>query len=179
MCYRINAHYHEVAEHLTMQRYDDVPDFKHTVLLLVSGVHRGVMPAVKYARSIGGDVRGVYVEIDPARTSEVLERWARYVSGVPLVVLDSPYRSLGEPILRYVDEVERERDDDVVTVIVPEFVTDKWWTRILHGQSGLILKWALLFKKGVVVTNIRYHLDDTVDEDLGLHPLTSADVVEM
>jgi amino acid transporter len=173
MCFRINAHYKEVAEHLTMERYRPVPDFSHTVLVLVGGLHRGIMPAIHYGRSLGDDVRGVYVEIEPEKTADVLQRWQKWVPDVPLVVLESPYRSLTGPLLRYIDSVERERQDDVVTVIIPEFVTTKWWTTLLHGQNGLVLKWALLFKKGVVVTNVRYYLDATVDEDLGLHPLTS------
>jgi amino acid transporter len=172
MLSRIHAHYREVADHLTMERFKPLPRFRHTVLLLVPGVHRGIMPAVEYARSLGGDARGVYVEADPARTPEVLERWARYVSDMPLVVLESPYRGLVEPIVRYVDEVERERLDDVVTVVIPEFVTEKWWTKLLHNQTGLMLKWALLFQKGVVVTNVRYHLEG--EADLGPHPLSSA-----
>src|SRR5207342_3287123 len=103
-------------EHLTMERYEEVPDFRHTVLVLVSGVHRGIMPAVKYARSIGDDVRAVYTEIDPAKTEQVLDRWKQWVPDVPLVVLESPYRGLVEPLIRYIDEVEGERDDDIVTV---------------------------------------------------------------
>jgi amino acid transporter len=171
---RIHAHYHEVASHLTMEKYRPVGKFRHTVLVSVSGVHRGIMPALEYARSIGDDVRAVYVELDPSCTPGVQERWAKWVSDIPLIILDSPFRALTEPLLTYIDEVERERDDDVVTIIIPEFVTEKWWTALLHGQQGMMLKWALLFKKGIVVVNVRYHLDDTVDDDLGLHPLTSA-----
>ena len=173
MCFRINAHYQEVAEHLTMEKFDEFPTFRNTVLLLVPGVHRGLMPAVQYARSIGGDVRGVYVEIEPEKTPEALKRWASRVPDIPLVVLESPYRGLVDPILRYIDEVERERQDDIVTVILPEFVTEKWWTKLLHNQSGLLLKWALLFKKGVVVTNIRYHLEETLIGGAE-HPLAAA-----
>jgi hypothetical protein len=174
MCLRINAHYREVAEHLTMTRYEEIGDFRHIVLVIVSGVNRGIMPAVKYARSIGDDVRAVYVEIDPAKTPEVLERWNLYVPDLPLTILESPYRSLAGPLLEYIDEVEQEQCDDVVTVIIPEFVTEKWWTKLLHGHNGLLLKWALLFRKKVVVTNIRYYLDtDTKDKGKNKHPLTS------
>jgi len=173
MFFRIHAHYQEVAAHLTMEKYRPIR-FRNTVLVLVPNVHRGVMPAVDYARSIGGDVRGVYVEIDPGKTPEVLQRWQRWVPDIPLVVLESPYRSLAEPVLEYLEDVEKERDDDVVTVILPEFVPEKWWTVLLHNQNGFLLKWALLFKKGVVLTNIRYHLDTSVDEELGVHPLSSA-----
>ena len=170
---RVRAHYYDVAAHLSLEGLPAVPRFRHTVLVMVPGVHRGVLPAVHYARTLGSDVRGVYVEIDPSRTEETLNRWAQYVSDIPLVVLDSPYRALTEPILTYIDEVERERDDDVITVILPEFVTQKWWTKALHNQNGLLLKWSLLFKKGVVVTNIRYYLEDPRDQEPFVHPLTS------
>lgn len=173
MCLRINAHYKEVAEHLTMDDFEDLPDFHNTVLVLVSGVHRGIMPAIKYARSISPNVRAVYVEIEPDRTQLVMQRWRQWVPDVPLVVLESPYRGLVEPLVNYIDEVEGERDDDVVTVIIPEFVTQKWWTKILHGHSGLLLKWSLLFRKGVVVTNIRYSLTRGEAEATEPHPLTS------
>ena len=170
MCFHIRAHYEEVAAHLTMQDYEEGPAFRHTVLLVVGGLHRGIIPAVRYCRSLSHDCRAVFVEIDPEQTDEVLERWKHFVPNMPLVVLDSPYRSLVEPLLRYIDEVESEREDDVVTVVIPEFVTEKWWTKLLHGQNGLLLKWALLFKPGVVVTNIRYHLSPSAAVT-PVHPL--------
>jgi hypothetical protein len=142
--------------------------------VIVSGVHRGIMPAIKYAHSIGDDVRAVYVEIDPSKTPEMLERWNQYVPNMPVTVLESPYRSLVGPLLEYIDEVEREQSDDIVTVVIPEFVTEKWWTKLLHGHNGLLLKWALLFRKGVVVTNIRYYLDrEPPEKHPSKHPLSS------
>jgi amino acid transporter len=172
MWFRINAHYREVAEHLTMERHEPVPDFRHTVLLVVGGVHRGIMPAAKYARSMAEDVRAVYVEIEPDKTPQVLEKWSQHVPDIPLVILSSTYRSLLDPLVQYIDNVERERDDDIVTVILPEFVTEKWWTKLLHGQNGFLLKWALLFRRGIVVTNIRYYLDSS-GRMSGAHPLMS------
>jgi amino acid transporter len=173
---RVHAHYTDVAERLTMERYR-ARTWVNTVLIPIGGLHRGIMPALDYARSIGDDVRAVYVEIDPQKTEDAQRRWARWVTDIPLVILESPYRSMTEPLLTYIDQVERERDDDIVTVIIPEFVTEKWWTTLLHGQNGLLLKWSLLFRKGVVVTNIRYHLDTYLTEDLGDHPLVAAEKV--
>lgn len=174
ICYRIRGHYAEVAELLSMERYRPIRPFRNTILLLVPNVHRGVMPALQYARTLGGDVRGVYVEVDPTRTATVMERWQRYVQDVPLVVLESPYRGIVGPILDYIDQVEKERTDDIVTVILPEFVTQEWWSKILHNQSGLMLKWAMLFKRGVVLTNIRYYLDEDDDDHAREHhPLTA------
>jgi hypothetical protein len=172
MCFRINSHYRQVADHLSMSHYREVPDFRHTVVLVVSGVHRGIMPAVKYVRTMGGDVRAVYVEIEPEKTPGVLDRWQYYAPDLPLVILESPYRSLLGPLLEYIDQVEQERDDDIVTVVIPEFVTEKWWTKLLHGQNGLLLKWALLFRRNIVVTNIRYYLDTSASPTIK-HPLTS------
>ena len=88
-------------------------------------MHRGVIPAVEYARSISREVRGVYVEIDPQETARLHEKWARWAPDIPLVVLDSPYRALIEPVIRYLGEVEQERPEDVVTVIIPEFVAPR------------------------------------------------------
>ena len=86
------------------------------------------------------------------------ERWERLRLDIKLVVLPSPYRELTRPLLRYINRVERQSDDDVVTVIVPEFVPAKWWQQLLHNQSSLLLKGALLFKEEVIVTNVPYHL---------------------
>jgi hypothetical protein len=129
------------------------------VLLLAPDVHRGVIPALQYAVSISEDVRAVYVEVNPERTSRMQEKWQEWGMGVPLVVLESPYRSLIDPVLQYIDQVEQERDDDLITVIVAEFVQPGIWEKVLHNHSGLMLKFALLFKRNVVVINVRYWVD--------------------
>jgi hypothetical protein len=79
--------------------------------------------------------------------------------GLPLVVLESPFRSVVQPMLQYLDEVKKDRVRHMVTVVLPEFVPAKFWQQILHNQSGVLLKLALLFKKDIVVTNIRYLLE--------------------
>jgi amino acid permease-like protein len=163
MFLRISAHYREVKKRLSLEHFPGSQPFQHTVCILVPGVHRGVIPALDYARSMSSEVRGVHVEVDPSETAMVQEKWSRWAPDIPLVVLESPYRSLIEPVLRYLDEVEAEREDDVVTVIIPEFVANKWWEKILHNHSGLLLKLALLGKRGIVVTNVRYHLNGTYE----------------
>jgi hypothetical protein len=160
MFLKINRHYRDLGRRLSMEDFVHPQPLHHTVCVLVPNVHKGVIPALEYARSLSSDVRGVYVEIEPEDTAKVQEKWSRWASDIPLVVLDSPYRALIEPVLRYLEEVEAEREDDVVTVILPEFVTTKWWEKLLHNHSGLLLKFALLRTRGVVVTNVRYHLDE-------------------
>jgi amino acid transporter len=154
----VHRHYERVAAALSMESYEPPPPLRNTVLVLVNTIHRGIMPAIHYARSIGDDVRGVYVEVHPEKTPEVLEKWQQWVPDIPLIILPSPYRSLSRPFLEYVDQVEAEREDDIVTVLIPEFDTEGFLAGLLHNQSGLRLKLALLSKPAVVVANIRYHL---------------------
>ena len=76
-----------------------------------------------------------------------------------LVVLPSPYRELTRPLLRHIHRLSRENCNDIITVVVPEFVVGSWWGQLLHNQSALMLKARLLFRKGTVVTSVPYHLE--------------------
>jgi amino acid transporter len=156
----IHRHYVAVARELSLEKVDEtLQAIKHTVIVPISGVHRGIIRALQYAKSISpDDVTAVYVDFDEEATARLRERWEKLGLGVPLVVLPSPYRELTRPLLRYINRIERQREDDVVTVVVPEFVPKKWWQHLLHNQSSLLLKGALLFKEGVIVTNVPYHL---------------------
>ena len=100
----------------------------------------------------------MYVDFDEEATAKLREKWERWGAGVKLVVLPSPYRELTRPLLRFIARLERKRDSDMVTVVLPEFVPAKWWQHLLHNQSSLLLKAALLFKERIIVTNIPYHL---------------------
>jgi hypothetical protein len=131
------------------------------VLVLIGDVHRGVVRAVQYAKTLAAPtavVRGVYVEIDPAHTHRVEERWAKCGFGVPLVVLASPYRSLLRPLLEYVDQIQSRGEDQMVTIVLPEFLPRRWWQQLLHNQTALLVKGALLFRRNTVVTDVPYLL---------------------
>ncbi|HKP71907.1 MAG TPA: amino acid permease, partial [Pyrinomonadaceae bacterium] len=156
----IHAHYAGVARQLTTEGLERLRPLKNIVVVPISGVHRGVIHALEYARAISPDnVTAVYVNIDEEATQKLREKWEQWGSGVELVVLTSPYRSLSRPLLRYISRLSRRRDDEVVTVLLPEFVPAKWWQHLLHNQSSLLLKGSLLFKKGVIVTSVPYHLE--------------------
>jgi hypothetical protein len=155
----IANHYRSVAQQLTMAGYQKPRPRVNTVLVPVGSFHKGLIPALQFAETLSADVRAVYIEIDPSRTPTVREKWEQWGEGHVLVVLESPYRSLVEPLVQYIDQVEREREDDVIVVVLPEFVPAKWWEKILHGHSGLILKFALLHKRNVIVCNVRYFLE--------------------
>ena len=131
----------------------------NTVIVPISGIHRGVIDAIRYARSISGkNVTAVYVDFEDEATARLKERWERLGTGVKLAILPSPYRELTRPLLKYIRRIARNNENDIITVIIPEFVPAKWWQHLLHNQSSLLLKGALLFKEGVVVSNIPYHL---------------------
>jgi hypothetical protein len=158
---RIHRHYVAVGKELTL--IDKVPPaklnkIKHTVIIPISGIHQGILEALQYALSISDDVRACYVEIEPAKTKIMQAEWERWVPGVPFVVLKSPYRSVVEPLINYIDDVEETSNDDVVTVVVPEFVTSRWWHNILHNQTALFIRTALAFRRRRVVTSVRYHI---------------------
>jgi hypothetical protein len=158
----IHRHYTNVARQLSLA--DAPPPLavrRHTVLVLISGVHRGVIPALQYALSIAPDnVTAVYVDLDEHTTAKLTEKWVQWGCGIPLAVLPSPYRSLLRPLLQFIDEVDARYSDDVVTIVLPEFIPAKWWQYLLHNQTALLIKAALLFSKGKAVLSVPYHLDD-------------------
>jgi amino acid transporter len=157
----IHGHYVGVAKQLSTEGLVRLQEIKNTVVVPISGIHRGVITALQYAKSISTDgcVKAVYVDLDEDATNKLREKWERWGSGVELVVLQSPYRSLTRPLLRYIDRLRLRGADDFVTVILPEFVPARWWQQLLHNQSSLLLKGSLLFKKCVVVVSVPYHLE--------------------
>ena len=156
----VRRHYDDVAVQLSVEgAASGPPPAGHSVLVLVGDVHRGMLPAIEYAQALSPTARGVYVEVDPEQTRRFEERWAKFAEGMPLVVLRSPYRSVTGPLLEYLDLVQRQDPNQVVTIVLPEFVPARWWQQLLHNQTALLIKGALLFRKGVVVTNVPYHLE--------------------
>jgi amino acid transporter len=156
----IRRHYEDVAVQLSVEGVTRrLPLAGHSVLMLVGDVHRGMLPALQYAQALSPSARGVYVEVDPEQTRRFEERWAKFSEGMPLVVLRSPYRAVTGPLLEYLDLLQSQEPNQVITIVLPEFVPARWWQHLLHNQTALLIKAALLFRKGVVVTNVPYHLE--------------------
>jgi amino acid transporter len=156
----IHRHYTTVADGLRV-----TPDYKprrmnHTVVVLVGGVHRGVLEGLAYARSLSPNHLVAVSVVSDEEEHQKLERlWEEFGIEVPLEIVYSPYRELTRPILRYIDELDARWENDVITVLLPEFVVRHWWGNILHNQTALLLKGRLLFRKGTVVTSLPYHLE--------------------
>jgi len=151
-------HYDEVAQQLSINGYRNGAKHRNVVLLPMSGVHRAVLQALEYAKTLSSDVRGIYVNVDPVALDQMRCQWQRWGNGVPLVVLESPYRSLMEPLLEYIEQVTAERPNDFVTIVLPEFVPARWWHHIFHNQRALLIKGSLLFRPNIVVTSVPFHL---------------------
>lgn len=151
-------HYEHVAAALTLRGWSAPYVGRHIVLVPIGGVQRAVVRALQYARTISADARALYVELDPAGTEAIRRDWAQWGQGVELVVLESPYRSLLEPLLEYLAEIQRQEPGAYVTVVLPEFLPRRLWQHLLHNQHALLIKAALLFKPNVVVTSVPYHL---------------------
>ncbi len=154
----IRRHYRMVGRQLSLEGWEAGDYKRHTVIVPIGGLHRAVVEALEYSRQLSTDVRAVYVDIDPTATTELRKNWDKYCQGAQLVVLDSPFRSLMEPLLEYIENVERERPEDFLTIVMPEFVPARWWHHLLHNQRAFLIKTALHFRRNTVVTSVPFHL---------------------
>jgi amino acid transporter len=151
-------HYDHVSAQLTLRGYTPQRRVHNTVIIPVGGIQRAVVEALRYAETLSDDVRALYVDVDLAGTEQIKRDWETWGGNVQLVILASPYRSMMEPLLEYIEQVGNERRDDYVTVILPEFVPARWWQHLLHNQRALLIKGALLFRPNTVVTSVPFHL---------------------
>ena len=155
----VHRHYEEVATQLSLDALEPPPPLQNTVLVLVGDLHRGVIKALQYAQSLSVNAKAVFVESDPELTHRLEQKWANWGMGLPLIVLTSPYRSLLGPLLHYVDHIlEQGGENHLVTIVLPEFIPARWWQHLLHNQTALLIKGAMLFRKNVIVTDVPYHL---------------------
>jgi amino acid transporter len=159
--FAIHHHYRDLARRLSLENLDAMPRVKrHRVILPIGGVHRGTMAALAYARSLSDDVTAVHVSMDEAEAEKVKTKWDFWGDGVRLVLLDSPYRLMMEPLLDYIEEISAKRlPNETLTIVVPQFVPRRAWHNLLHMQTALVLRVALLFKPGIVVIDVPYHVD--------------------
>jgi amino acid transporter len=166
MFLRIRSHYQGVSRELSMQGLPPSlkPISASRVVIPISGVHRGVVNAVDFARGMTSNITAVYVELEPDETEDVLKKWNEFWPDIPLVVVASPYRSIIQPVLDFLDKTDLEHNDgQQAAVILPEFVPTKWWQSLLHNQTAWLLKAALLYHRRTfnfprVIIDVPYYL---------------------
>ncbi|SPF53619.1 Uncharacterized amino acid permease YdaO (fragment) [Candidatus Desulfosporosinus infrequens] len=159
---KIHTHYLDVAKKL---RIEDNHTFEHPehikVIVPVATFTRVVVNTVEYAISISNDVTAVHIVLDDEKAEKLRIRWEINYPNISLVMICSPYRSMLGPLLDYLDKVEKStKPYELVMVLIPEFITDKWWQYFLHNQSGLILKSVLYFNRSYVIASVPYHLSE-------------------
>jgi amino acid transporter len=166
----IRRHYEAFAEQTALATTDAAwpwepdPERRHKVVVPLSRLNRGSVGTLHFARSLSKDVTAVIVNLDPQETAAIRAAWPRWGLDVPLVVLDSPYRSVLAPLLRYLAEVDqREPERGLAVVVLPEFVPARAWHALLHNRTARLLKSALLYARGQsgmdrVIVDVPYHL---------------------
>jgi amino acid transporter len=158
--FSIHNHYKKLAKQLSLSNGHQIDQRRlkrHRVIMPIAGVHQGTIQALNYARSLSSDVTVVHVSIDQADSEKVRNKWENWGDGVRLVILDSPFRLLMEPLLEFIEMVISNRQPgEMITIVVPQFVPKKRWHNLLHTQTAFWLRLALLFKSGVVITEVPY-----------------------
>ena len=157
----IKRHYTRVSESLEISPAEVRPQpFNHTVVVLVGRIHRGVIQALDYARSLRPQhLIALYISHEDDDREAIERQWREFGINVDLEIKHSKYRELVGPVIEYLDELDDRWHNDTITVVVPEFVVGKWYEHLLHNQSALLLKGRLLFREGTVVTSVPYHVD--------------------
>ena len=163
---KISTHYGQVRDELSLNGLP--PSLKPVeptrVVIPISGIHRGMVGAVNFARSISSNVTAVYVELEPGSGKTALDEWKAWWPDVPMVVVPSPYRSIIGPLLQFLDEMDTQYNDgQLAAVVLPEFIPGKWWQSLLHNQTALLIKAALLYRRRFqgmerVVIDVPFHL---------------------
>jgi hypothetical protein len=162
----IHRHY----QHVERERVSDLPihprDIRHRFVVPIAGLDRAAIQSLAYARSLSPHVTAVHVAIDAGEANRLRHDWDEWQKHLAedeethLLIIESPYRSLTRPLLAYIDTIHERHPDEILTVIVPEFLVAHWWEYLLHNQTAFRLKAALLFRPGIVVADVPQHLRD-------------------
>jgi amino acid transporter len=157
----IHRHYVNLSHQLSLEHFHYQPRIaRQRVIVPISGVHQGTLAGLRFARSISDDVTAVYVSIEPDEACKIQSKWSVWGEGVRLVMLDSPYRLLIEPLMDYIEGLCHIRQrNEVIIVVVPQFVSHHWWTGILHNQTAFLLRMGLLLRPGVVIIEVPYQVE--------------------
>ncbi|MET3207643.1 UNVERIFIED_CONTAM: amino acid transporter [Paenibacillus sp. PvR008] len=158
---KINVHYQNTAEQLRIDITKDKPMVKgNTIIIPVAGITRVVMNTISYAKTLSDNVVAVYVGVDDEAIRKMEQKWEEWDVGIRLVVLKSRYRSIINPLRKFIDTVEwKKADEDHITVLIPQFITKHWWENILHNQTSLMMRAYLINYKDVIVTTVPFHLN--------------------
>lgn len=156
----VKRHYVRIGAALATPTDWRPPRMTHTVVVLVGSVHYGVLQALAYAKSLAPNrLLAVSVVSEEEEQERLEHQWEEYHIDVPLEFVYSPYRELTRPVLNFLDDIEDRWENDIIAVLIPEFVVTRWWEQLFHNQSALLLKGRLLFRRGTIVISVPYHVE--------------------
>jgi amino acid transporter len=157
----IHRHYTNLARDLSLDEFQPPARIVHQrVLLLVSSVHKGTLTALRYAKTLSNDITAVHVSIEPVETQKTRDKWEVWGEGYRLLVIESPYRLFIEPLLEYIEEIDRNRKaNEVISIIVPQFIPRHGITNALHAHTADTLRKVLLSRKEIVIMEVPYQVD--------------------
>lgn len=156
---KINEHYTDIKVQLDFDNYSHKEALKHKIIIPAASLTNVVANTIDYAKDLSDDIQVVHISTNNEQTEKFRQKWNKWNPGVELQVIVSPYRSVLEPLTNYIKDIDQhKKEGEVVTVLVPEFITSKWWHRFLHNQTGLILNNLLVLQTDVIVTTVPLHL---------------------
>ncbi len=159
--FSIHRHYKNLARQLSLDNPEPKKPHirRNRVIMPVSGVHRGTLEALRFARTLSDDITAVHISVDPKETAKLEEKWEKWGEEYRLVVLNSPYRVFLEPLLDYIDKLTAVANStDIITIVVPQFIPKHWWTNFLHTRTAESLRKALLHRENIVITEVPYQV---------------------
>ncbi|BAF60388.1 amino acid transporters [Pelotomaculum thermopropionicum SI] len=161
---RIYNHYEDMREQLALPLDESITikpaEGSNIIIVPVAGVTRVVANTLTYAKKLSDRIVAVYVATDEEAAKKIRGKWEKWNPGVRLIVLYSPHRAIIAPLFKFIDRVEKKKNpEDYITILIPEFETKKWWHRLLHNQTGWLLRTLLILRKNIVVTVVPYRLE--------------------
>ncbi len=159
--FSIHRHYKNLARQLSLDTGGvHIRRGTTRVIMPISGVHKGTLQALHFARTLSNDITAVHICTNPDDMEAIRTKWAKWGEGVRLVTINSPYRLFLEPLLEYINKVDAVRKkDELITIVVPQFVSRHWWSSYLHARTADSLRDALLQRTGVVITEVPYQVE--------------------
>lgn len=158
--FSIHHHYKSLARQLSLENGHGWPRIaRDRVIILVGGVHQGTLAAIRFARTLAEDITAVHIATDPQEAEKIQQKWALHGEGIRLVVLDSPYRLMIEPLLEYMQRIESvKKQNEITTIVVPRFIPRHWWANFLHMRTAETLRKVMLNRDDVVVVEVPYQV---------------------
>ena len=158
--FSIHHHYKSLARQLSLENGTERPRItRDRVIILVGGVHQGTLAAIRFARTIAEDITAVHIATDPQEAEKIQHKWEEYGEGIRLVILNSPYRLMIEPLLEYMERIEAvKKQNEIITIVVPRFIPKRWWANFLHMRTAETLRKVLLNRDDVVIVEVPYQV---------------------